>query len=227
MAAVAPPSIVINDPSTISPMTNGSTKSKATPSTALDTSAATTTPTQATHNASEQKSPSIRSLLKRSNSLTSTNPSNAACYLCDEQNPGDFSPTTKHLDTCLLCSRYFCLIHHSPSHPTVAICNINHSTYYHEMLIKAKGLLEEKQNGSSGQQNGAKRDLAELLIQEGIYPSLGEREKAIFATSPVDEQKQRELNSWRSLDAAVANGGVRGERGKVVERDVVGSDIAV
>ncbi|KPI44750.1 uncharacterized protein AB675_8483 [Cyphellophora attinorum] len=224
MAAVAPPSIVINDPSTVA---NGIMKPKATPSTALDTSSATPTTTQATQNPSQQHTPTIRGLLKRSNSLTSTNPTNAACYLCDEQNPGDFSPTTKHLDTCLLCSRYFCLIHHSPSHPTVAICNINHSTYYHEMLIKAKGMLEERQNGSNGQQSGAKRDLAELLIQEGIYPSLGEREKAIFATSPVDEQKQKELNSWRSLDAAVANGGVRGEKGEVVERDVVGSDIAV
>ena len=71
------------------------------------------------------------------------------------------------------------------------------------------------------------RDLAEVLIQEGIYPSLGEREKAIFTTSPVDERKQRELESFRSLDAAVMNGGERGKRTKVEERDFVGADFAV
>jgi hypothetical protein len=71
------------------------------------------------------------------------------------------------------------------------------------------------------------RDLAEILIQEGIYPSLGEREKAIFATSPVDERKQRELESFRSLDAAVMNGGERGRRGEVEEKEWVGADVAV
>ena len=71
------------------------------------------------------------------------------------------------------------------------------------------------------------RDLAEVLIQEGIYPSLGEREKAIFATSPVDERKQRELESFRSLDAAVMNGGNRGRKEKVEEVDFVGADVAV
>ncbi len=71
------------------------------------------------------------------------------------------------------------------------------------------------------------RDLAEVLIQEGIYPSLGEREKAIFTTSPVDERKQKELESFRSLDAAVMNGGERGKRTKVEEVDFVGADVAV
>ena len=71
------------------------------------------------------------------------------------------------------------------------------------------------------------RDLAEVLIQEGIYPSLGEREKAIFTTSPVDERKQRELESFRSLDAAVANGGERRKRISVQEMDLVGADVAV
>lgn len=71
------------------------------------------------------------------------------------------------------------------------------------------------------------RDLAEVLIQEGIYPSLGEREKAIFTTSPVDEQKQRQLESFRSLDAAVMNGRERGKRISVQEMDLVGADVAV
>ena len=72
-----------------------------------------------------------------------------------------------------------------------------------------------------------KRDLAEVLVNEGIYPSLGEREKAIFTTSPVDERKQRELESFRSLDAAVMNGGQRGKRVSIQEMDFVGADVAV
>lgn len=79
-------------------------------------------------------------------------PGEKSCYLCDEQNPGDFSPTTKFLDDCLLCTRSFCPIHKgSWDH----CCNINHSTYYHEH-----------------------QHLPD------VYPSLGEREKALF-TSPV------------------------------------------
>ena len=75
-----------------------------------------------------------------------------SCYLCDEQNPGDFAPTTKFLDGCLLCNRSFCPIHKGQwDH----VCNINHSTYYHEHP-----------------------NLPD------VYPSLGEREKALF-TSPI------------------------------------------
>ena len=109
------------------------------------------------------------------------------------------------------------------------ICNINHSTYYHEMLVKANSLLSDDQTEvqSPNGWSGAKRELAEMLTQEGIYPSLGEREKAIFATSPVDEQKEKELKIWRSLDAAVANGGERGKKVEVEEKDVLGADIAI
>jgi len=103
-----------------------------------------------------------------------------SCYLCDEQNPGDFSPTTKFLDTCLLCSRDFCPIHKSSHWDQV--CNINHSTYYHECLENAREKL-----AADGQASADKRELAEMLIDEGIFPSLGEREKAIFATGPVSE----------------------------------------
>ena len=71
------------------------------------------------------------------------------------------------------------------------------------------------------------RKLAEMLIAEGIFPSIGEREKAIFATSPVDERKQRELESFRSLDAAVRNGGDREVKMRVEEKSLVGADIAV
>lgn len=99
------------------------------------------------------------------------------------------------------------------------------------MLVLARDLLS-KQSPTSPDDAEAPtplggRGIAELLIQEGIYPSLGEREKAIFATSPVDDQKIRELGAWRSLDAAVANDGVRGVKGTVEEREVVGADIAV
>ena len=96
------------------------------------------------------------------------------------------------------------------------------------MLGVAHGILKAKSEANSENAKGLEgRDLAEILIQEGIYPSLGEREKAIFATSPVDERKQRELESFRSLDAAVMNGGERGRREVVEERDLVGADVAV
>lgn len=107
-----------------------------------------------------------------------------SCYLCDEQNPGDFSPTTKFLEQCLLCSRHFCPIHKSEQWDSV--CNINHSQYYKECLAKARRELEGQ--GKDVDQAG-NRSVAEMLINEGIYPSLGEREKAIFSTSPVDNSE--------------------------------------
>ena len=93
---------------------------------------------------------------------------------------------------------------------------------------------------------GNKRALAEQLINEGIYPSLGEREKAIFSTSPVTDGKQKpqpssktvtvadgsktekmhEIEQFRSLDAALT--GSKGKKGQPVEEvDIVGADIAV
>jgi hypothetical protein len=167
------------------------------------------------------------------------------CYLCDEQNPGDFSPTTKFLETCLLCSRNFCPIHRSESWDQV--CNINHASYYHECLEKAREELVA-QGKDTGE--GNKRALAEQLINEGIYPSLGEREKAIFSTSPVTDGKQtpfpqklskqngshladesktekmHEIEQFRSLDAALT--GSKGKKRQPVEEvDIVGADIAV
>ncbi|KIW53267.1 hypothetical protein PV05_08856 [Exophiala xenobiotica] len=142
------------------------------------------------------------------------------CYLCDEQNPGDFSPTTKFLETCLLCSRNFCPIHRSESWDQV--CNINHASYYHECLDKAREELDAQGRGTEGN----KRALAEQLINEGIYPSLGEREKAIFSTSPVTDEKMHEIEQFRSLDAALT--GSKGKKGQPVEEvDIVGADIAV
>ncbi|EXJ82801.1 hypothetical protein A1O3_06616 [Capronia epimyces CBS 606.96] len=144
-----------------------------------------------------------------------------SCYLCDEQNPGDFSPTTKYLETCLLCSRYFCPIHKSESWDQV--CNINHSSYYHECLERAREELAAQ--GKDTDTN--KRVLAETLINEGIYPSLGEREKAIFTTSPVSDAKIQEIESFRSLDAALAGTSTEPTSQLIEERDVVGADIAV
>ncbi|KAL2436436.1 hypothetical protein ABEF95_010009 [Exophiala dermatitidis] len=144
-----------------------------------------------------------------------------SCYLCDEQNPGDFSPTTKFLETCLLCSRHFCPIHRSESWDQV--CNINHSSYYHECLERAREELATQDKDSET----SKRAIAEMLINEGIYPSLGEREKAIFSTSPVSDAKMQELESFRSLDAALAGTSTRPKTQLIEERDVVGADIAV
>ncbi|KIX03404.1 uncharacterized protein Z518_06956 [Rhinocladiella mackenziei CBS 650.93] len=144
-----------------------------------------------------------------------------SCYLCDEQNPGDFSPTTKYLETCLLCSRHFCPIHKSVSWDQV--CNINHSKYYHECLEKARKELAIMGKGSDVN----KREVAEMLINEGIYPSLGEREKAIFTTSPVSHSKMQELENYRSLDAALAGTSARPKSQLIEERDVVGADIAI
>jgi hypothetical protein len=216
MATTNPPKITIDDPSTTS---SPSAASKpAIPN--LDTSSTSTTP-RATSPTTHSSNPS-NPLSQRPNAITTTPPSQATCYLCDEQNPGDFSPTTKHLSACLLCSRYFCPIHRSPSteDTSIDVCNIKHSTYYHDMLQAAR-------SSQSASITSPQRTLAELLISEGIYPSLGEREKAIFATRPVDAQKERELESWRSLEAVVQNGGVRGEKLAVEEKSVVGADIAV
>ncbi|KAJ9640635.1 hypothetical protein H2204_003264 [Knufia peltigerae] len=144
------------------------------------------------------------------------------CYLCDEQNPGDFSPTTKYLEQCLLCSRHFCPIHKSEQWDQV--CNINHSSYYHECLERARAELASQGKASPDGTN--KRALAEQLINEGIYPSLGEREKAIFSTSPVTDDKIHEIEQFRSLDAALS--GQPAKKGAPVEEvDVVGADIAV
>lgn len=61
------------------------------------------------------------------------------------------------------------------------VCNINHSKYYHDCLEKARDELAAKSPDGT-----AKRvDAEDLLLEDGIYPSLGEREKAIFKTSPV------------------------------------------
>jgi hypothetical protein len=105
-----------------------------------------------------------------------------SCYLCDEQNPGDFTPTTKFLATCLLCSRFFCPIHKSEQWETV--CNINHSSYYQQCLAKARTEMAAQGKDVDGV---GQRSIAEFLFNEGIYPSLGEREKAIFTTSPVSD----------------------------------------
>jgi len=143
------------------------------------------------------------------------------CYLCDEQNPGDFSPTTKFLETCLLCSRHFCPIHRSETWDQV--CHINHAQYYHECLEKAREELAAEGKGDTD-----KRAVAEMLINEGIYPSLGEREKAIFSTSPVTDEKIQELEQFRSLDAALTGTSAKPPNQLIDERDdIVGADIAI
>ncbi|RMZ82599.1 hypothetical protein DV738_g1579, partial [Chaetothyriales sp. CBS 135597] len=167
--------------------------------------------------------------LRRPQSALTTPAAEAHCFLCDEQNPGDFSPTTKFLDVCLLCTRYFCPVH--KAYLTDQVCNINHSTYFHSMLGKLRAvLLAQRADLSAGGTTVGGRDLAELLTSEGIFPSLGEREKAIFSTTPVDEHKQRELEQFRSLEAALLNGidgGRGGPKGMVEEKEFVGADIAV
>ncbi|KIX99752.1 uncharacterized protein Z520_04388 [Fonsecaea multimorphosa CBS 102226] len=146
------------------------------------------------------------------------------CYLCDEQNPGDFSPTTKYLETCLLCSRHFCPIHKSVNWDQV--CNINHAEYYRECLERARQELIA-QGKSNADADANRRALAEVLINEGIYPSLGEREKAIFTTSPVSETKMQELANFRSLDAALSGTSTQPKSQLIEEKDFVGADIAV
>ena len=243
MAAPAPPQIVVDDPKTTdanipsgepTPKANGGPNRTPSPkptTPAIDTSEATKS--AASFN-TQQPTPTTRGILKRTNTLNDTPIESASCYLCDEQNPGDFTPTTKYLSACLLCSRYFCPIHQSAQYESV--CNINHSSYYHTMLQQARALLDaqaERDNATpsttspGGTRTFRGRPLAEVLINEGIYPSLGEREKAIFATSPVDEQQRRELESWRSLEAAVANGGERGRKEPIEEREALGADIAI
>jgi len=155
--APAPPTITVNAPGTAAPAPTPALSSQA------PVPAASTGPVKAR--------PKMPTLVK-------------SCYLCDEQNPGDFSPTTKFLETCLLCSRHFCPIHKSEQWDTV--CNINHSQYYKECLAKARAELQSQ--GKDVNQAG-NRSVAEMLINEGIYPSLGEREKAIFSTSPVDNSE--------------------------------------
>lgn len=111
------------------------------------------------------------------------------CYLCAEQNPGDFSPTTRFLSTCLLCSRPFCPLHRrcdpttttttttASSLPTLdppPICNINHSTYYHHHPeLRGRGI---------------------------IFPSLGERERILW----VEESNRSKCGSL-SLSLPLSN----------------------
>lgn len=108
-------------------------------------------------------------------------PSQKSCYLCDEQNPGDFSPTTKYLTNCALCSREFCPVHRAVQRE--GICNTNHSQYYHECLTKVRDELAQRSPDGT-----ARRDEAEeVIFRRGIFPSVGEREIAIYRTSPVSE----------------------------------------
>ena len=114
-----------------------------------------------------------------------------SCYLCDEQNPGDFTPTTKFLEQCLLCARPFCPVHKAVQFEKV--CNLNHSKYYHERLEAARDQLAQKSPDGT-----AKRDDAEdVLVTEGVFPSLGEREKIIFRTSPVSAGKTLSTLEYR------------------------------
>jgi len=144
-----------------------------------------------------------------------------SCYLCDEQNPGDFSPTTKFLEQCLLCARPFCPVHKAVQFENV--CNINHSKYYHECLLRARDELAQKSPDGT-----AKRDDAEdVLNSAGVFPSLGEREKIIFRTSPVSPEKMREIENFRSLDAELS--GTQGRRASTLidEKDALHADIAL
>lgn len=144
-----------------------------------------------------------------------------SCYLCDEQNPGDFSPTTKFLEKCLLCARMFCPVHRAVLHEHV--CNINHSKFYHECLEKARDELAQKSPDGT-----ARRDDAEDVVNSaGVYPSLGEREKVLFRTSPVSPEKLKEIEQFRSLDAELS--GTQGRRPSTLidEKDALGADIAL
>lgn len=114
-------------------------------------------------------------------SFPSKDPSEKSCYLCDEQNPGDFSPTTKYLETCLLCSRLFCPIHKATQWN--GVCNINHSKHYHQCLEKAKE--EMTLRSPDGATRPTELQVEQDLIASGVYPSMGEREKALFRTSPI------------------------------------------
>lgn len=153
-----PPSIVIDKPGTTS----------------------STVPTVVNSNLDRPLTPRINTT-----PFPSKDPSQKSCYLCDEQNPGDFSPTTKFLEQCLLCSRMYCPVHRAIQHENV--CNINHSKYYHECLDKARDELASKSPDGT-----TKRDDVEVVVmQRGIYPSLGEREKTIFMTSPVSAGKYK------------------------------------
>ncbi|RMZ88585.1 hypothetical protein DV736_g4186, partial [Chaetothyriales sp. CBS 134916] len=239
--APAPPSIVIDDPVTTSAAppaapaetTTARPKTKS-PGPRLDTAPSTVGGAVDPHQSAAATAPGEEELtvahkpfLRRPQSALTTGASEAHCFLCDEQNPGDFSPTTKFLDVCLLCSRYFCPVH--KAFTTDQVCNINHSTYFHSMLGQLRGvLLAQQADLSAGGTTVGGRDLAEVLTAEGIFPSLGEREKAIFSTSPVDERKQRELEQFRSLEAALTNGvDGRGGKGQVEEKEFVGADVAV
>ncbi|KAK5072159.1 hypothetical protein LTS08_000745 [Lithohypha guttulata] len=144
-----------------------------------------------------------------------------SCYLCDEQNPGDFSPTTKFLETCLLCCRPFCPVHKAVQFEKV--CNINHSQYYHERLEKARDEIAQKSPDGVGR----RPDAEEVLNEGGVYPSLGEREKVIFRTSPVSPEKMKEIAHFRSLDAELSGTKGKGASILIEEREAYAADIAV
>lgn len=127
-------------------------------------------------------------------------PSNAvpSCYLCDEQNPGDFSPTTKYLETCLLCARPFCPVHKAVQYEKV--CNIQHSKYYHVMLESMRDAIAQKSPDGTARRVDAEDEIHEA----GIFPSLGERDKVLFRTSPVSPGKEDlYLDVYRCADWSV------------------------
>lgn len=100
-----------------------------------------------------------------------------------------------------------------------------------------------------------KKALAAVLVSRGIFPSLGEREKAIFTSSEISEgmfskapslssfsvgivsdwcccggllAQLREIESYRSLDAQLAGTkDVQSKEKLIEEKDLVGADIAV
>ena len=67
----------------------------------------------------------------------------------------------------------------------------------------------------------------QVIVEKGVFPSLGEREKMIWTTSPVPEDKMREIAEYRSLDAQISGNDAKRKSELLEEKDFVGADIAV
>lgn len=195
--------------------------------------ASATVPTVVHSNADRPLTPKINTT-----PFPSKDPSQKSCYLCDEQNPGDFSPTTKYLEQCLLCARPYCPVHKAVQHENV--CNINHSKYYHERLERTRDELASKSPDGTAR----RVDAEEVVMREGVFPSLGERQKAIFRNSPVspgeyigiivpiptllirETEKLKEIANFRSLDAELSGTQGKGASTLIEERDAHDADVA-
>lgn len=91
------------------------------------------------------------------------------------------------------------------------------------MLENMKDAIAQKSPDGTARRVDAEDEIHEA----GIFPSLGERDKVLFRTSPVSPEKMKEIAQFRSLDAELS--GTQGRRPSTLidEVDFYSADVAV